>query len=144
MRLRPLRPLRPSGPCVGTGPCGEAGQATVELVLSLPVVLLVLLLVVQVGVVARSQVLVVDAARQGARSAAVGASVAEVSAAARATPGLEGGRLRVTVTGAGGAPGSDVAVTVRYREPTDVALVGGLLPDRELTATVTMRLEEPP
>ncbi|MCU1356462.1 MAG: hypothetical protein JWM89_1880 [Acidimicrobiales bacterium] len=139
-----LRRHRPRGPIVGTGPTGETGQATVELVLSLPVVVLVLLLVVQVGVVARSQVLVVDAARQGARSAAVGGSVAEVSAAARATPGLVGGRIRVTVTGAGGPRGSDVAVTVRYREPTDVALVGGLLPDRELTATVTMRLEEPP
>ncbi len=53
-------------------PTGEvAGQATVELVLVLPVVVLALLLVIQVGLIARAQVLVVNAAREGARAAAV-------------------------------------------------------------------------
>ena len=51
---------------------GEDGQAAVELVLVLPVVLLALLMVVQLGVLVRSQVLVVHAAREGARAAAIG------------------------------------------------------------------------
>lgn len=109
----------------------------------LPVVVLVLLLVLQVGVVVRAQILVVDAAREGARAAAVGASPAAVRAAAASTPGLEPNRLAVTTEGSGGPPGSTVTVTVRYRAPTDLALVGPLLPDRVLVATVAMRLEQP-
>ena len=49
----------------------ERGQATVELALGLPVVLLGVLLVVQVGLVVADQVRVVHAAREGVRVAAV-------------------------------------------------------------------------
>ena len=118
---------------------GERGQATVELVLVLPVVVMLLLLVLQVGLIARSQVLVVDAAREGARAAAVGGSLSDVARAARQTPGLDPTRVSVSVDG--GGPGTIVRVTVRYRAPTDVALVGAVLGDRELTATVAMRRE---
>ena len=112
------------------------GQATVELVLALPVVVLSLLLLVQVALVVRAQILVVDAAREGARAAAVGASAVT---AARSTPGLRSDRLAVDVTRAG----PTVRVTVRYRAPTDVALVGVLVGDPLLTATVAMRVEDP-
>lgn len=121
----------------------QSGQATVELVLVLPVVVLALLLVLQVGVVGRSDVLVVDAARQGARVAAVGGDEPAVVAAARDTPGLDPARIRVVARGLGGSPGSTVAVTVHYRDATDVALVGGLLGPVDLQATVHMRLEGP-
>jgi len=116
----------------------------VELVLALPVVVLVLLLVVQVGLVVRAQILVIDAAREGARAAAVGGSPAAVAAAVRATPGLRPGRLDISTAGGSGtaaAPAATVRVTVRYRTPTDVALVGTLLADPTLTATVAMRGE---
>ena len=118
---------------------GERGQSTVELVLSLPVVVLALLLVLQVGLVARAQVLVVDAAREGARAAAVEGTGAAASGAAEATPGLDPVRLVVDATV--GPPGDDATVTVRYRMPTDVPLVGPLLGDPLLTATVVMRVE---
>ena len=70
----------------GAGPAGrrwggEGGQSTVELVLLIPVVVLALLLVLQVALVARAQVLVVDAAREGARAAAVDGPDAAASAA---------------------------------------------------------------
>lgn len=126
----------------------EQGQATVELVLALPVVVMALLLVIQVGLVGRSQLLVADAAREGARAAAVGGSEAEVSAVVRSTPGLDASQVRVDLRNAGaggtgaGDPGS-VWVTVRYRSVTDVAMVGSLLGDVELTATVVMRREDP-
>ena len=114
-----------------------------ELVLVLPVVVLALLLVIQVGVIARSQVLVVDAAREGARAAAVG-GVDAAAPAARATPGLRAADLDVeaTTTGAAG-DGGLVHVRVSYHAPTDVALVGPLLGEPTLTAEVTMRLEHP-
>ena len=117
---------------------GDAqGQATVELALALPVVVLALLLCIQVALVARAQVLVVDAAREGARAEAVRSGSA--ASAARSTPGLDPTRASVAV----GSVGSDaVQVTVRYRAATDVPLVGALLGEPELSATVVMRSEE--
>ncbi len=108
-----------------------------ELALALPVVVLALLLVLQVALLARAQVLVVHAAREGARAAAVGEP-----ADAAATPGLVGGRVTVHRSG-GRAPGDLVTVAVTYRAPTDVPLVGGLLGDVDLRAAVTMRVEGP-
>lgn len=117
----------------------QRGQATVELALALPVVVLALLLVIQVAMVARAQILVVNAAREGARAAAVGESA---EGAAARTPGVDGKDLTV-VTSGGTRPGSIVTVTVTLRARTDVALVGGLVPDPTLTASVAMRVEGP-
>ncbi|CAN5451292.1 hypothetical protein BH10ACT1_BH10ACT1_32350 [soil metagenome] len=111
--------------------------------LALPVLVLALLLVVQLALVARSQILVVHAAREGARAAAVDPRPGAAARAARATPGLDPARVQVEV-GPRGAPGSTVRVTVRYRAATEVPLVGGLLGDVLLRATVAMRVEEPP
>ena len=116
------------------------GQATVELALVLPVVVVVLLLVVQVSLVGLAQVLVGHAARAGARTAAVEASTAAIRAAAADTPGLRADRTRVLV-GPRGAPGSLVSVTVRYRVPTEVPLVGRLVGDPTVEATVRMQVE---
>ena len=54
-----------------TRPRPARGQATVEFVLVLPLVVVVCLAVVQVAVVARRDVLVAHAAREAARAAAV-------------------------------------------------------------------------
>lgn len=117
----------------------QQGQATVEVVLALPVVVVALLLVLQVALVGRSKLLVTDAAREGARAAAVGANPSEVTATVARTPGLDPHRVEVEVDGAGG----EVRVTVRYRSPTDVALIGPLVGDPVLHASVTMRREDP-
>ena len=116
------------------------GQATVELALALPLVAALLLLVLQVGLVARDQVLVVHAAREAARVAAVDADPAAAAGAARATTPLDGSRLQVTV-GPRGEPGSIVRVEVSYRSPTDVPLVGRFAGDVGLHATAAMRVE---
>ena len=122
---------------------GEGGQAAVELVLVLPVVLLALLMVVQLGVLVRSQVLVVHAAREGARAAAIdGGAEAAAAGAARQTPGLEARRLAVSVRQLGDAL-PRVGVRVTYRAPTDVALIGPLLGDVTLSEEVVMLVEEP-
>jgi len=96
----------------------------------------VILLVVQVALVARAQVLVVQAARQGARAVAVGDDVG----VAYETPGLDRSRMTLTVAG-GGSPGDLATVLVRYRAPTEVALVGRLLGDVTVQAEVAMRVE---
>ena len=119
---------------------GDGGQAAVELALVLPLVALVLLAVVQVGLVVRDQVLVVHAAREAAREAAVEPAPDASRRAALAGSGLEADRVSVDVTGRRGA-GSRVRVEVRYRAPTRVPLVGAAVGDVDLEATATMRVE---
>jgi Flp pilus assembly protein TadG len=118
----------------------ESGQATVELALALPVLVVVMLLAVQVGLLVCDDILVVHAAREAARAAAVSSNSAEVSAAARRAAGLDPARLSVDVGSRGGA-GSAVTVTVRYRAPTDVPIVGAFFGDYEMAQSVTMRVE---
>jgi Flp pilus assembly protein TadG len=118
----------------------DRGQASVEVALLLPVVAALALVVVQVTVVAHRSVLVVHAAREGARAAAVSEvdrHRAAIEAAERAG-GLARDRLEVTTDEVDG----QVAVEVRYREPTDVALIGHLLPVLTLRARTTMGVEE--
>src|SRR3954451_23971743 len=116
----------------------DGGQAAVELALVLPLVFVVLLGAVQVVLVARDQIAVIHAAREGARAAAVAADPStEGSAAATAAAGLHGERLSVAVADGG----DQVTVTVRYAVPTDVPLVGILVGDVTVTGTATMRSE---
>ena len=102
--------------------------------------MVLLMLVLQVGLVARDQVLVVHAAREAARVAAVDPDDAAVAAAARSATPLDSARLRVAV-GPRGVPGAIVRVEVTYRSPTDMPLVGGLSGDVELHASAAMRVE---
>ena len=118
------------------------GQATVEFVMVLPLVAMVCLAVVQVAVVARRDVLVAHAAREAARAAAVESdSTAAVTAAREAavrSGGLDASRLKVIVS----RDVDDVHVTVRYEDPTDVAMVGRLGRSVTLPERVTMRRED--
>jgi Flp pilus assembly protein TadG len=118
----------------------EQGQATVELALVLPVLALFALLIVQVGLVVRLQVLVIHATREGARAASVDDAPDAARAAAEAGAPLDPERLDVTVSGRGDS-GSRVTVEVRYRAPTDVPIVGALVGEVPLVATATMRVE---
>ncbi len=116
------------------------GQATVELALVLPLVVLLLLAVVQVALVARDEILVVHAAREAVRQAAVSPDSAAATRAAEAGSGLAGPRLVVRVVRRDG-PGGQVQVAVNYRSPTDVPLVGPLVPDVKLSSGAIMRVE---
>jgi Flp pilus assembly protein TadG len=118
----------------------QSGQATVELALLLPVVVLMLLAVVQVGLVVRDQVLVTHAAREAARAAAVDPRPEAARQGAEAAARLDRGRLTVELSGAT-EPGARLTATVRYRSPTDVPLIGPLVGDRLLVAEATMRVE---
>jgi len=109
----------------------------VELALCLPFICLLLLGVVQTGVVVRDHVMVVAAAREGARAAAVSASPSMAAAGAVSSRGLAGVEVSTAVHG------SLVTVTVRYVDHTDVPLIGALVPDAAVEASVTMALEPP-
>lgn len=119
---------------------GERGQATVELALVLPLVVLFALVMLQLGIIAKDLVLVHHAAREGARAAAVEPTSGAARAAVVGSSSLDGGRLSVSLSG-GTARGSQTTATVTYRAPTSVPLVGALIPDVSLEASVTMRVE---
>ena len=119
---------------------GDGGQASVELALVLPLVMMLLLAVVQIGLLVRDQILVVHAAREAVREAAVDPAADAPRRAALASSTLADARLTVTTTGRG-AVGSRVRVEVAYRATTGVPLLGAALGDLTLRASATMRVE---
>ncbi|MGZ4131698.1 MAG: TadE/TadG family type IV pilus assembly protein [Actinomycetota bacterium] len=120
----------------------ERGSAVVEFALVLPLVLVVVLGLVQVGLVARDRLLVEAAARAGARAAAVDpddAAIAETALAA--APGLDPALASVSVVRAG-ARGDPVTVRIVYDDPVRVPLVGWLVGSGvTMTASATDRQE---
>jgi hypothetical protein len=103
----------------------------------MPLLCMLMLAVVQLAVVLRDQLAVIEAARVAARAAAVASDPggAAVAAASR----LLDGRARVTTTD----DGEQVTVSVALLNPTDVPLVGFVLPDIEVRGRSSMLLEPP-
>ncbi len=120
--------------------CRERGQAAVETALVLPLLLAAMLALVQVGLLVRDHVLVVHAAREAARAAAVDPTAETATAAAMAATGLDPARLRVDIAGSRGA-GSRLRITVRYYPKLEVPLVGRLFPSIALEEALTIRVE---
>lgn len=118
----------------------QRGQATVELALVLPVVVLLALVILQAGLVAKDFLLVHHAAREAAWAAAVEPSAMTARSAASDAAGLLGDRLTVFWSG-GAEPGDRGKASVSYRSPTQVPLVGRLIDDVTLSAEVTVRIE---
>ena len=103
----------------------------------LPVLVVLALSVGQVAVVAQARVLVTHSAREGARVAAVGGSDQAVREAVVSRSTLAPERLDVQII----RRVSTVEVLVRYRDPTDVALIGPLIGDVDLMGVAIMRRE---
>ncbi|HUI48028.1 MAG TPA: TadE family protein [Acidimicrobiia bacterium] len=126
----------------GRGGRGRArradGQATVEFALLLPLLFGMLVLLIQLALVARDEILVVHAARDAAREATLTSEPDRIVAAARRT--LEGSNVRIVRRGVVGDP---VEIGLTYVSRTDLPLVGPLLPDITLHATAVMRVERP-
>ena len=106
---------------------GSVGSATVEFALVLPLVLVVVLALVQVGLLVRDRLLVEAAARAAVRAAAVQDDPdAITSAALAAAPGLDPAQASVETTRVG-ERGSPVTVRFVYEETFRVPLVGWLV-----------------
>ncbi|MFW2333522.1 TadE family protein [Ilumatobacter sp.] len=116
----------------------DRGQAAVEFAIALPLVVMLVFGVIQVTVVIRDQLAVELAAREGARAAAVAA--APSPAAARAAQASTSLRPLHTTTAASAA---SVTVTVRYTTRSRVPMLGLVLRDVDLSASVTMAREPP-
>jgi len=108
------------------------------LALCLPLLCVFLLAVVQLVVIVRDQLAVQLAAREAARAASVTTSAgASAQSAAEHSVALQ--PLLVSTD----SSADTVTVTVTHLTHTDVPLIGALIPDVDVEATVTMALEPP-
>ena len=123
---------------------GERASAAVEFALVLPLVLIMSLALVQVGLLVKDQLVVIGAARAGAREGAVSTDdqgVVQEATHAAIAGGLDDARIEVSVAREG-AVGTPVAVTVSYAATVVVPLVEWLFPPSiDMAATTTMRQE---
>ncbi len=116
----------------------QRGSAVVEFALVVPLVLALILGLVEVALVARTQMEVVNAAREGAREAAASPDPADAVRVARAALGDIGSAARVSVR----RPDvvgrlAEVRVVLPYR--VAALLFGGVSVD--VTARAVMRVE---
>jgi Flp pilus assembly protein TadG len=123
----------------------ESGSMTVEFALTLPLFCLGLLAVLQAGVVARSNVLVAQAAREGARQATTAKDSGEIERAARlAAGGIDGSSLTIGYAAPEGwQTGRPVTVTASYEVPCLFPGLASVFPKGlRLSDSTTMRLEK--
>ena len=121
----------------------QRGQTMVEFAIILPLLLLLLLGILQLGVVFNNYVTLTDAVRAGARQGAVGRSVADpvgsaVSRVRTSAAGLDQAKLSVSVTSPW-TQGSNVTVTASY--PYNISLLGLVVKSGSLTSVTTERVE---
>jgi len=111
----------------------------------MPVLMVFLLAMIQAGLMLRDQLVVVEAARAGAREASVSAVDEEVrSAAVVAAADLDPTRLQTVVTRPA-ERGEPVVVAVRYEMPATVPFIGWLFPASVvLSSSATFRQEFAP
>jgi hypothetical protein len=123
----------------------DSGQAAVEAALVLPIVLIALLLIVQVGVVVRDALALAQAAREGARAVAVTARDEDaVTAVNQAAGPLAADRIVIDVTPQQEARHLGDAVTVRlsYTERLTIPIVSRIVSmELPLRASATIRQE---
>lgn len=115
----------------------DAGQASIEFALVLPLVLLVLLGLLQVGLFVLEKLEVTGAAREGAREAAVTDDPDRIKQAAqRSAPEMQS-EVKVDR----GENRGDPAVVAVSARPTQVPFMGGIVSRLKLESSATMRVE---
>jgi len=123
---------------MSVAPARERGSVTVEMALVLPLVVLLIVAIAEVAVAARTQLEVLNAAREGARTAAVAPDPADAVVAAKRALGELGDQARVRVNRPR-VVGEPATVTVVVRHRAIPEILGGVIV--ELEATASMRVE---
>ena len=123
----------------------ERGQAMVEFAVIVPILLVLLLGIMQLGVVYNNWVTLTDAARAGARKGAVcrsgcspDAATATTNAVKNSAANLNQSNLSVSVSSSW-TQGSDVTVSASY--PWSVNVLGVVVASGTMTSTTTERVE---
>jgi len=116
----------------------ESGQATVELAIILPFIVLIAAGFIQCGLIVANQLAVWNAARSAARAAAISPDPQlDAQHAANGAANLR--PLQVTIT----TVDDVVSAHVVYVDHTNLPLIGVLFPEISLEATVVMLREIP-
>jgi len=116
----------------------ERGSAVVEFALVVPLILALVLGIVEIALAARTQLEVVNAAREGARQAAASPDPADAVRAVRASLGPAGAQARVSVRRPDAVGRlAEVRVSLPYR--IAAPLFGGA--NIDVTARAVMRVE---
>jgi Flp pilus assembly protein TadG len=121
----------------------ERGQTMAEFAIVLPILVVLLFGIVQFGVLFNNYVTLTDAARAGARAAAVSRQASDptgtADAAVRASASdLNQGNLGVSVSSAW-TPGSQVTVKATY--PFSISLLGWVVSSGNLSTSTTEAVE---
>lgn len=121
----------------------EQGQTMTEFAIVLPILVLLVFGVIQFGIAFNNYLALTDAARAGARRAAVSrlsgnGSTAGVNATRAAAADLNLSNLQVSVSSSW-TQGSNVSVTATY--PYSISLLGVIVKSGRLSTTVTERVE---
>lgn len=115
----------------------DRGQATVEFALTLPLIVIIVLMFLQVLVVVLERVQVINATRNAVRAAVVSAD--PVSAANRAARRSYSAEFSVNTQ----VSDDWVKVEISRRVTTDLPIVGRFIPDFDIASSFTMMLEPP-
>lgn len=123
----------------------EHGQALVEMALVLPLFLLLLFGVVEMGRIGYAYITVSNAARAGGRAATIGATDSEITSSVQnAATSLDQASLTIIITPTQvlRVSGQGVKVQVTYPVQLVIPLISNVIPNPVVvTADITMRLE---
>jgi Flp pilus assembly protein TadG len=124
-------------------PADERGQAMTELAIALPILCLLIFGIIQFGILFNHYVTLTDAARAGARKAAVSRHASDPAGQAatqvrQSASDLKQSDLAVSVSSSW-QQGQNVTVTATY--PYSVSLMGLVVKSGRLQTTVTERVE---
>ena len=125
----------------------QRGQTLVEFAIVIPLLLMVMMAIYQFGVVYNNWVTLTDAARAGARQAAVSRGLADpngtaVSRVKASATDLDQSKLVVNVTppdGSGWTQGADATVQASY--PYSINIMGIVVASGNLNVSTTERIE---
>jgi Flp pilus assembly protein TadG len=122
---------------------GERGQTIVEFAVVLPILAVLLFGIIQFGIAFNNYITLTDAARAGARTAAVSRDTSDPAGAATtalrsAATDLDESQLGVSVSSTW-QPGSQVSVTATY--PYSIDLFGVVVKSGTLSTTTKERVE---
>lgn len=121
------------------------GQAVVETAIVLPVLILLLAGIIDFGLLFNNYLIISNAAREGARLAAVGAEDSDIDTRiSNLTSTLNQAEITVEVNPSEGLrrSGSDVQISISYNNELVTPIISSILPNPvRLNASATMRME---
>lgn len=124
----------------------KRGQAMVEMAFVVPILVLLLAGIIDIGRVMHDALTITYAAREGARAAAVGKDNANIAAAIyAASPSIDPATIGVSIEPSAAAdrsPDQPVTVTINHDVAIIFPVISAILPNPfPLTATAVMRIE---